>query len=71
MARQKNLSDKEILQDRTDAIMNTIAERCSYYRANPQRFVQEFLGINLKLFQKILIWIMMTYDAFYFIAARG
>ena len=51
--------------------MNVVAERCSYYRANPQRFVEEFLGIKLKLFQKILIWAMMVYDAFYFVAARG
>lgn len=72
MARnKKNLSDKEIQQDKTETIMNVVAERCSYYRANPQRFVEEFLGIKLKLFQKILIWAMMVYDAFYFIAARG
>ena len=51
--------------------MNIIAERCSYYRANPQRFVDEFLGIKLKLFQKIIIWAMMHYDAFYFVAARS
>lgn len=72
MARnKKNLSDKEIQQDKTETIMNVVAERCSYYRANPQRFVEEFLGIKLKLFQKILIWAMMVYDAFYFVAARG
>lgn len=65
------LTDKQIKQDKTDSIMNTIAERCSYYRANPQRFCEEFLNIKLKVFQKILIWAMMKYDAFYFIAARG
>lgn len=64
-------SDAQIKQDKTERIMNTIAERCSYYRANPQRFCEEFLNIKLKLFQKILIWVMMVYDAFYFIAARG
>lgn len=64
-------SDKEIQQDKTERMMNTIAERCAYYRANPQRFCDEFLNIKLKLFQKILIWVMMVYDAFYFIAARG
>lgn len=67
----QNLTDQEIQQGKTDQIMNIIAERCAYYRANPQRFVAEFLGIQLKLFQKILIWAMMTYDAFYFIACRG
>lgn len=70
-AAKKNLTDQQIQQDRTDQIMNVIAERCAYYRANPQRFCEEFLGLHLKLFQKILIWAMMTYDAFYFVAARG
>lgn len=64
-------TDNEIRQDKTDRIMNTVAERCAYYRANPQRFCEEFLNINLKLFQKILLWAMMHYDAFYFIASRG
>ena len=67
----KNKTDEEIRQDKTDRIMNTVAKRCAYYRANPQRFCEEFLNIHLKLFQKILIWVMMHYDAFYFIAARG
>ena len=72
MARnKKNLSDKEIQQDKTETIMNIVAERCAYYRANPQRFVEEFLGIKLKLFQKIIIWAMNVYDAIYFIACRG
>lgn len=70
MARN-NKTDAEIRQDKTERIMNIIDERCGYYRANPQRFCEEFLNIHLKLFQKILIWVMMHYDAFYFIAARG
>lgn len=70
-SKQKKLSDQEIKQSKTDRIMNIIAERCSYYRANPQRFVSEFMGLHLRLFQKILIWAMMKYDAFYFIASRS
>ncbi len=71
LAKEKKLTDQEILQDKTNQIMNTVAERCAYYRANPQRFCEEFLNIKLKLFQKILIWAMMHYDAFYFVAARS
>ncbi len=67
----KKKTDEEIQFDKTERIMNIIAERCSYYRANPQRFVEEFLGIKLKLFQKIILWAMMNYDAFYFVAVRG
>lgn len=68
---KNNKTDTEIRQDKTERIMNIIDERCGYYRANPQRFCEEFLNIHLKLFQKILIWAMMHYDAFYFLASRG
>lgn len=64
-------SDSQILQDRTEAIMNIVDERCSFYRANPHRFVEEYLGIPVKLFQKILLWAMMFFDNFYFLAARS
>lgn len=69
--KQEKKTDKEIQQDKTDRLMNTVAERASYYRANPHRFVEEFLGIHLKLFQKILIYAMMVYDYYYYIASRG
>lgn len=70
MAKVKK-TNAEILESKTESVMNIIAERASYYRANPQRFVEEFMGIHLKLFQKILLWAMMCYDAFYFVACRG
>ena len=70
MAERKK-SVQEIAQDKEQKIMNTVAWRAAYYRANPQRYVEEVLGIHLKLFQKILIWAMMNYYYFMFIAARG
>ena len=42
-----------------------------YYRANPTKFVEEYLHIKLKLFQKILITMMFWSTVFVFIAARG
>ena len=41
MAKDKKLTDQEIQQDKTELIMNTIAERCAFYRNNPQRFCEE------------------------------
>ena len=64
-------SDNQILQDRTDTIMSIVNERCSFYRANPHRFAEEYLGLPLKLFQKILVWAMNFFDNFYFLAARS
>lgn len=62
---------QEIEQTKIDSIMNTIAWRTGYYRRNPHRFVKECLGINLKLFQKILLFAMMCNNYFMYIASRG
>lgn len=65
-------SVKEIAQDKEQKIMETVAWRAGYYRANPHRFVSEVLNItNLKLFQKIILWCMMHYNYIMYIAARG
>lgn len=68
---KKALTEKEIQQNKTDSIMDGVDIWTSYWRANPQRFVKDFLNIELRLFQKILIYCMMVYDYFYFVAARG
>ncbi len=63
-------TDKEIANDKANRIMNGIATWCSYYRANPHRFCKDFLNIDLKLFQKILLF-MMNYSNFMYLASRG
>lgn len=64
-------TQREIERDKEQKIMETVAWRAGYYRANPQRFVSEVLGIHLKLFQKILIWAMMYFNFAMYLAARG
>lgn len=64
-------TQREIEKDKEHKIMETVAWRAGYYRANPQRFVSEVLGIHLKLFQKILIWAMMHFNFAMYLAARG
>lgn len=61
----------EIANDKANRIMEIVAWRCGYYRSNPHRFVEEVLGIKLKLFQKILLFAMMMYDHIMYLAARG
>nr|DAM26882.1 MAG TPA: Terminase large subunit [Caudoviricetes sp.] len=51
--------------------MNAVALRASFYRANPQRFAKDYLNLNLKLFQQILLYLMVRSTGFCFIAARG
>ena len=66
---KKNI--KEIEQEKSQKIMETIAWRTGYYRANPQRFCKDILNINLKWFQAILLWAMMHFHMFMYLAARG
>ena len=60
----KKLTDEQIQAQKTARIMDIVAERASFYRANPHRFVKDYLGIELKLFLKILLYAMMLHDAF-------
>ena len=43
----------------------------SFYRANPHRFAADSLNLHLRLFQKILLFMMNISDYFCYIAARG
>ena len=68
-ARKK--SQKEVEADKSNRIMEGVAYWASFYRSNPQRFVEDYLHIKLKLFQKILLYAMMHNYYFMYIAARG
>lgn len=75
MTKGERKTDSQIMQDRTDRIMNLVDERCGYYRSSPHRFVQDYLFPDnpnfLKTFQKILLWAMMHSDSLCFVACRG
>lgn len=48
-----------------------VARAAAFYRANPHRFVKDFLHIDLRWFQKIVIYAMNMNPAFCMIASRG
>ena len=58
---------QSLFQKKEDNVMSWVG----FWRANPHRFVEEYLGINLFFFQKILIYLMNYTSVFVFIAARG
>lgn len=64
-------SEKQIANEKSERIMNGVAYWASFFRYNPQRFVKDYLNIDLKLFQKILLWAMMHNNYYMYIAARG
>lgn len=43
----------------------------AYWRANPHRFITDYLQLKLYDFQKVLIYQMFMYSNFIFIASRG
>lgn len=64
-------TEAEVASEKTSKIMNAVARMTAYYRANPHRFAKEYLGIELRLFQKILIFMMNISTNFMFLASRG
>lgn len=56
---------------RQDRIMEGAAYWAAYYRSNPAQFCKDYLHLDLHLFQKILITMMMRSTTFLWIASRG
>lgn len=56
---------------RTERIMYGAAVWASYYRHNPHRFCRDYLHLDLRLFQKIMIVMMNISMTVVFIGARG
>lgn len=71
MIEERKKSIQELEADKAQKIMNIVAWRAGFYRANPHRFVEEVLGITLRLFQKILLFAMMHNNYIMYLAARG
>ena len=65
------LTDKELEVEKSERIMRGVARRAAIFRANPHRFCEEYLEIKLKLFQKILLFLMNINTNFMYIAARS
>lgn len=56
---------------RYQRILNGAATYASYYRANPHRFAKDYLHIELRLFQKLIIYMMNKSTQLVFSASRG
>lgn len=56
---------------RKDNVMRGAAYWAAYYRANPHRFAHDYLHLDLKIFQKILLVMMNICTTTVFIGARG
>lgn len=66
---KKTLAD--VQKEKSERLMDGIAYWAAFYRKNAHRFVNDFLNIKLKTFQKILVYMMMVSTNFLYIASRG
>lgn len=58
-------------EERKQRVLEGVSVWASFYRANPQRFVADYFGIQLKLFQQFLLYCMMHNNFFMYISSRG
>lgn len=58
-------------QSKSERMMNGVALWASWYRFRMDIFVKDYLGIQLKLFQIILIYAMQNNHFFMYLASRG
>lgn len=56
---------------RYEKVLEGAAYWASFYRSNPEKFVNDYLHIRLHKFQKILLVMMFWSNVFVFIACRG
>ncbi|MEX0598794.1 MAG: hypothetical protein WD512_20085, partial [Candidatus Paceibacterota bacterium] len=70
-SRSKNYDKTDRILSKSEKLRNGFKKWTSFYRANPHRFVEDYLGIKLKLFQLILLYMMNHANFFMYIAARG
>lgn len=56
---------------KSEKLMEGIGAWASFYISRPDIFAEEYLGLTIKPFQKILLYVMMHYNYTAFFASRG
>lgn len=68
---KRTMTDAEIQALNERRLMETVAKRASFYRANPHRFARDYLNLRLSVFQQIIIFMMNLSTNAMFLASRG
>lgn len=69
--KRKNVSKLKDFQTKDERMRTQIKKWTTFYRLNIHRFVEHYFGIQLYLFQKILLFFMNINTFFMLVAARG
>lgn len=68
---QENNGDVVSINEEYYEVLKTAAEFAGIFRANPHYFVKYYFNIDLKDFQKVILWEMFNNDYGMYIASRG
>lgn len=72
MTSSAKLSISQLKEKREKKLMDTVGRATAFYRSNPHRFVEDYFdGITLRLFQKILLFMMNYSNFFILFSSRG
>lgn len=69
--RQRKFNKASDNLTKSEKLMEGIAAWASFYISRPDIFAEEYLGLSLKPFQKILLYVMMHYNYTALFASRG
>lgn len=69
--KQRNFNKSSDNLTKSEKLMEGVSAWASYYISRPDIFAEEYLGISLKPFQKILLYVMMHYNYTSLFASRG
>lgn len=69
----KKTQQKKVLANKSqdDIMKERMKLWTTFYRANIHRFIEHYLGVELFLFQKILMYFMNINTYFMLVASRG
>ena len=71
LTKTRKLNNKEISQDRKKAFEDSIIEWTQFFRANPHRFITDYLGLPLFIFQMIIIYMFDKFNYNMLTCSRG
>ena len=64
-------TEAEVKQEKLNRIMDGVDAWASFYRHNPHRFAEDYLGLKLDKFQQIILCAMFFFANLIFLASRG
>jgi hypothetical protein len=69
--KKRNFNKGSDTLTKSEKLMQGVAEWAAFYNSRPDIFAEEYLGLSIKPFQKILLYCMMHYNYTALFASRG